>query len=317
MNAVCFAAYEGFEGCTQSCRNAAGVLGGTSAVVSPNGEIPKAALEADILILSSWHRTYEPLLARRGPHVLLRWHSTILQTEIGHEGSKLAHVIELLERGRVAGLWVNDPELWSLLGRRSVTFVPDVLSLAEYADVTPAPLRGVHISLFGAVHARKNVLAQSAAFERARRAAGAPPWTLHLNGHSLEDPVYERWLADARIPYVDHGWMTRDAYLSLVSAMDVGLCATLCESYCYVAADHVALGVPIVPSPAIACLGDDVIRRRPDRVEDIADGLATALASRAPLASAQRLSLARQAEINATMARAALSSLDERAHSQG
>ena len=36
--------------------------------------------------------------------------------------------------------------------------------------------------------------------------------------------------------------------------MDAGLAATLSESYGYVAAEHVLLGVPVVTGPGVACL---------------------------------------------------------------
>jgi glycosyltransferase involved in cell wall biosynthesis len=313
MGGVCFATYEGFDGCVQSCRNAAAVLGGTWALIPPDGEPPAAALDAELLVLSSWHERYEPILAQRDRPVVPRWHSTVLQSELCHEPWKMARILDLLDQGAVPGVAVSDPELRSALGRDGVVFVPEVLAESDYQGVAPARLRGVHVSLFGAAHGRKNILVQSAAFDRARRAAGAPGWTLHLNGQAFEDRGYERWLEVARIPYVDHGWLDRAAYLSLVAAMDAGLCATLSESYCYVAADHVALGVPIVASPTIACLGDGPVRVRPDRVEDVADALSAALSSRSEIVAEQRRSLVAQARTNAGIARSALSAIEARA----
>jgi glycosyltransferase involved in cell wall biosynthesis len=313
MGGVCFATYEGFDGCVHSCRNAAAVLGGHWALISPDGDTPAAALDADVLFLSSWHERYEPILAQRGRRVVPRWHSTLLQSELGHEQAKIARIVDLLDRGAVQAVAVSDPEFPEALGRDWVVFVPEVLADCDYQGVVPARLRGVHISLFGAADGRKNILVQSAAFERARRAAGAHGWTLHLNGQTLDDPRYAQWLEAARIPYVDHGWLERAEYLTLVAAMDAGLCATLSESYCYVAADHVALGVPIVASPAIACLGSPTLRARPDRVEDIADALVGALANRSEVAAAQRRSLFAQARTNAEIARGALSTIKSRA----
>lgn len=88
--------------------------------------------------------------------------------------------------------------------------------------------------------------------------------------------------------------------------MNAGLCATVSESYCYVAADHVALGVPIVASPAVACLGDDAPRSRPDRVDHIAHALAASLAPGSDVATNQRRSLWLQARKNAAVSAAAL-----------
>jgi hypothetical protein len=226
---------------------------------------------------------------------------------LGGEQAKVARVLDLLDRGIVQVLAVSDREFVSTFGRQAVVFVPEVLADGEYEGIVPARLRGVHVSLFGAAHARKNLLVQSAAFDHARRAAGSPAWTLHLNGQTYDDPRYDEWLTAARIPYVDHGWMDRPQYLSLVAAMNAGLCATLAEGYYYVAADHVALGVPVVTSPAVPCLGADVARVRPDRVEEVAGALLDAISRRAEVAEAQMHSLMAQARVNQEVARAALS----------
>lgn len=304
---VCFATYEGFDGCVQSCRHAASALGATWALVPDRGAMPAAIRNAAVLVLSSWHERYDDIVVRHAGLIVARWHSTVLQTELGREQPKLARVLDLVDRGTVGALMVSDREFVSTLGRQAVMFVPEVLAEGEYEGVVPARLRGVHISLFGAAHARKNILVQSAAFERARRAGGSAAWTLHLNGQTFDDGRYDQWLTAARIPYVDHGWLDRPRYLSLVSAMDAGLCATLAESYSYVAADHVALGVPVVVSPAIACLGDEVLRVRPERVEEVAEALLRAISRRAEVAEEQRRSLMAQARVNQEVARAALS----------
>jgi hypothetical protein len=282
-------------------------LGATWALVPESGAMPTAVLDAGVLVLSSWHERYNDIFVRREGPVVVRWHSTVLQTDLGGEQAKVARVLDLLDRGIVRVLAVSDREFVSTLGRQAVVFVPEVLADGEYEGIVPARLRGVHVSLFGAAHARKNLLVQSAAFDHARRAAGSPAWTLHLNGQTYDDPRYDEWLTAARIPYVDHGWMDRPQYLSLVAAMNAGLCATLAESYSYVAADHVALGVPVVASPAVPCLGDDVARVRPDRVEEVAGALLDAISRRAEVAEAQMHSLMAQARVNQEVARAALS----------
>jgi glycosyltransferase involved in cell wall biosynthesis len=177
----------------------------------------------------------------------------------------------------------------------------------------PAQLVGTNLSLFGAGHWRKNILVQTAAFDRARRDSEATDWTLHLNGQTLGGNSYAEWLKSARIPYVEHGWCDRSTYLSLVAGMDVGLCATLSESYCYVSADHVSLGVPVVASPAIACLGDVEARVAPDDIGAVARALLLTLADRDGMARRQRQGLNEQARLNAERARAALHEIMTRA----
>jgi glycosyltransferase involved in cell wall biosynthesis len=312
---ICFASAEGFDGCVTACRNSAAVLGGTWAASSPLGQAPEV-LAADLLILSSWHESYEALLAGRRAPTVLRWHSTVLQTEQGQEAAKIARVVQLLDRGAIAALAVDDPEFELVLGRDAVVYLPDVLDAGEYAGAAPVRLAGVNVSLFGADHWRKNLFVQSAAFNLARvREARGTPWTLHLAGQTDRDNGYAEWLQAARIPYVDHSWLNRREYLALAAAMDAGLCATLCESFGYAAADHVALGVPVVASPAIACLGDEVARCRPDSVEAVAAALSSALADRSTVAARQRQSLACRARRNAEHARIGLAELVSRARS--
>ena len=263
---VCFASPEQCGGCISSCRNAASVLDASWIAIPMDGPTPDEVFEAPLLVLSSWDSCYEPIFKeRRGPTVL-RWHSTILQSELSDEAGKLARVVALLDQGVVSSLAVSDPAFVGVLQRVGVVVLPELLADNEYLGVVPARLIGTNISLFGAGHWRKNILIQSAAFDRARRESGATDWALHLNGQTFWGNSYAEWLKSARIPYMDHGWCDRSNYLSLVAGMDVGLCATLCESYCYVSADHVALGVPVVASPAIACLGDVQARVVPDDV---------------------------------------------------
>lgn len=303
---ICFASLDGFGGCVTSCRSAAAVLGGTWAALDRRAAPPPAVSEAGLVVLSSWDESYDRVLERRGGPTVLRWHSPLLQSELGQEGWKVARVVELLDAGAVPALAVNDASLVGVLGRAGVVHLPDVLDPAGYASVEPAPLEGVNVSLFGAGHWRKNVFVQSAAFELAR----GSDWTLHLNGQTA-NPEYAAWLGATRIPYLEHGFLERDAYLSLVAAMDAGLCASLSESYCYVAADHVALGVPVVTSPAVACLsGGPLEAARPGETELVARLLADAIESPAALA-AQRASLTERAAGNAALARTGLETILE------
>ena len=305
MMAVCFASLDRFHGCIASCRNAAENLGGTWAVIPSDGPTPPAALEADVLVLSSWCPRYEPLLAEYTGAIVPRWHSPVLQTELCGEGEPLTRIVGLLDEGRVPAMAANDAAMAAVLDRPAVVHLPD-LPPRLTAVVQPAQLQGVNISLFGAAHARKNLLSQSAAFALAGRRFGFAGWTLHLNGQTTREASYAEWLALARIPYVDHGWLDRTAYLSLVAAMDVGLCATLSESYGYAAADHVELGVPVVASPTVACLGTYAPRVAPENVTAIAAALSDGVANRASVTRAQQLAFEDQARTNLRVAQLAL-----------
>jgi hypothetical protein len=280
------------------------VLGGTWAELDRKAPPPGSLLEADLLVLSSWDESYDRILELRASPTVLRWHSPVLQSELGQEAWKVTRVLELLDAGAVSALAVNDPSFVGVFARDGVVHLPDVLDTSEYDEVAPAVLGGVNVSLFGAGHWRKNVFVQSAAFEQARDGA----WTLHLNGQTANE-AYADWLSAARVRYVDHGFLERGSYLSLVAAMDAGLCASLSESYCYVAADHVALGVPVITSPAISCLDGGTLEAAwPADVDVVASRLAAACESPGELA-AQQSSLFERARRNADVARAGLAAI--------
>jgi hypothetical protein len=297
---ICFASSASFTGCVTSCRNAAAVLGGEWAALTA-GDVPGG----DLVVLSSWDEEYDGVLAARPGAVVPRWHSPLLQTELSEEGWKLGRLVELLDGGRVPALAVNDPAVAAALGREKVAILPDVLGEGVYAGVVPAELgAGVHVSLLGEAHGRKNLLVQSAAFARvaAQRGGG---WTLHLAGQTARRPGYGRWLALANVPHRDHGVLSRPDYLALVAAVDAGLAATLSESFGYVAADHAALGVPVVVSPAVACLEGGALSAEAADAGSVATALARALDEQGH-AAFQRAELVARAAQNAAVAKAGL-----------
>jgi glycosyltransferase involved in cell wall biosynthesis len=312
MTDVCFASHEGFEGCVTSCRNAATVLGGEWAAFGQD-ERPRAVLDADLLVLSSWHQIYEPILSTREAPTVPRWHSSLLQSELSQEAWKIGRLAELLDGGGVPALAVNDESFVAALGREAVVHLPDVLDLREYEDIRPRELAGVNVSLFGVGHSRKNVFVQSAAFMLAHEQAGRSSWTLHLNGQADLDPTYLTWLEVARVPYVDHGWLERRDYLELLASMDAGLHVSLSESYCYCVADYVGLGVPVVTSPTVSCAdAGPLVVARPHDAYEVADRLTRAL-QHPEVVEQTRRSLEERAQSNVERARSGLAELLQRA----
>lgn len=311
MSGVVFASWHGYAGCVAACRHAAAVLGGRAVVLGEGGEGSpsfSAAVDAELLVLSSWTPAYERLLAVRARPTVARWHSPLLQTELSREGWKLTRLLELLDARRITALAVDDATVAEVLARPWIVHLPNVFAERLLAGVRPAKLDGTNVSLSGEPHGRKNLLVQSSAFELARRDAGGR-WTLHLFGQTARRRGYARWLRLAGIPYVDHGFLPGGQQLSLVAAMDAGLCATLSESFGYAAAEHVALGVPAVVSRAVAA-----VEPGPLTADDPGDPVAlAALIRRAVddrgLACDQLEGLRRRASANEPAARSALRAL--------
>jgi len=102
---------------------------------------------------------------------------------------------------------------------------------------------------------RKNVLNSLLAL-----AGLETPYRLRLNGLAA-DPAYRALLEALKVPYDDRGWMPAADYARAIAAVGLGLQASFAESYNYVAAEHLALGVPVLVSrmvPVARLLPDDL-----------------------------------------------------------
>jgi glycosyltransferase involved in cell wall biosynthesis len=287
---IAFASFSGFAGCVTSARHAAAVLGGAAHALAPGDPPP----DCDLLILSSWHESYEPLLDG-ATNIVARWHSPLLQTELSDELPTIERLLELRASGRLRALACNDPATARAL---DAVHLPDVLAPAP--QVTRRALDGVNVTLLGEPRPRKNVVAQAAAFGR----AAGPDWTLHLTGRADR---YAGWLDRLGVCWVDHGRLAHDDVLALIAGCDAGLAATLSESYGYLAAEHLQLGVPIVTSPAVACADTgDLCVADPGDVDEVADALRRAIGADTGGAQA---SLRERAADNESIARRALAGL--------
>lgn len=304
-----WASFEGFSGCLASAEHAAAVLGGSAEALVPGAERSRDWRAAEIVVLSSWHESYEPLLDS-GARIVLRWHSPVLQTELSGEGWKLARQLELLDGGRVPAIVVNVPAIAAALGRDRVVCLPDVLAPAAVGDPSAGRTDGVAISLFGEPHARKNLMAQAAAVAIAARESG-DAWRIHLAGQTHRRPGYARWLDMLGVDWVDHGRLPRGEYLDLMASMDAGLAATLSESYGYVAAEHVLLGVPVVTGPAVACLPPgELTVTDPGDPQALAKALLEAVRQGGERVERQRAALLAQARENEVAAQAGVASIE-------
>lgn len=114
---------------------------------------------------------------------------------------------------------------------------------------------GLDVGCFGAIRPMKNQLQQALA---AMRYAGPCNYQIrfHINGNRVEqgDNVLRNLRAafrGSRHSLIEHAWVDHKDFIDLVGAMDINLCVSLSESFCIVAADSVALGIPTVGSPEI------------------------------------------------------------------
>jgi hypothetical protein len=231
-----------------------------------------------LVVFGGWSPLYAALVEtlRHEPiRFAVLWTSSPGQTGLSSEGEKLDAI--LAERRIDALLFTSRSFADAFAGTRPGVFhLPLALDTPPTSDAQPAgALRRdgpFEVTLFCAPpeYARKNVLNCLLALSRVRG-----EYRLVLNRLS-HDPHYGALLARLGIRWEDHGWMERPAYESAVARAQLGLQVSFAESYCYVAAEHLLAGVPVLASamvPALDALSPPLRERlivsSPEAVDEI------------------------------------------------
>ncbi len=209
-----------------------------------------------LVVFGGWSPLYAGLVeALRAEPIrfAVLWTSSPGQTDLSREGDKLDAI---LAEQRIETLLFTSPSFAeSLAGKRAgIHYLPLALHLDSSIGETPSKAQGLNgpfeITLFCAApeYARKNVLKCLLALAGLRGA-----YRLVVNGLS-RDPHYGALLERLEIPWQDWGWMERSDYDAAVAQAQVGLQVSFAESYCYVAAEHLLAGVPMLASPMVPAL---------------------------------------------------------------
>jgi hypothetical protein len=114
----------------------------------------------------------------------------------------------------------------------------------------------VNVACFGAVRPFKNQLIQAIAAIRYGDETGKKI-LFHINftrpegggGNVLKN--LRSLFANSRHELVEHTWMTHDEFIKVLATMDLSMAVSLSETFCIVAADSAAIGVPIVVSDQV------------------------------------------------------------------
>src|ERR1035437_227394 len=113
----------------------------------------------------------------------------------------------------------------------------------------------LHVGCFGAIRPLKNQLMQAMSAIRyadlehkhlkfhmnTTRVEGGEEVLKNIRGLFYDSPHY----------LVEHEWLHHSRFQHLLSHMDFAMCVSLSETFCIVAADAVALGIPLVCSPEV------------------------------------------------------------------
>jgi hypothetical protein len=157
-----------------------------------------------------------------------------------------------------------------------ISFYPDkglhtskLLYLPTYYPAPQKPLYNkkfsgttVNIACMGAIRVLKNTLIQAIA---AMRFADDKGWTLrfHINmalfdmeGNAPYRSVVDLF-KDTKHELVQYDWMDHDAFIAFLAGIDISMQVSFSETFCIVAGDSVAAGVPMVGSHAIRWLDEE------------------------------------------------------------
>jgi hypothetical protein len=144
----------------------------------------------------------------------------------------------------------------------------------------------LHVGLFGAIRLLKNHMEQVvAALDAANRLGRV--LVLHINVGRQEMQGSEP-LKNIRAIFSEHGttqkshlvchdWMSHNEFLGVITGMDIGLQVSYTETFNIVAADFVAMGVPVIGSPDISWLPKRG-KADPNSAEDITHKMLRVLA---------------------------------------
>lgn len=150
--------------------------------------------------------------------------------------------------------WYATPDerlyLQEATGIRRILWMPNLLSLPEVRE-SREPSCSTVVSLVGRRDVVKNFPAQIIAAGIVNRTF--PVELVIVTRGQSDDFVKLAEMSGVKASVFD--WGLQDRYLRLIAdQVDVGMQASLTESFNYVATDHLGLGIPVVGSPAIRYL---------------------------------------------------------------
>ncbi|NPD67284.1 glycosyltransferase family 1 protein [Lichenicola cladoniae] len=189
---------------------------------------------------------------------------------LANEGIAFGWTIEYLRRG--VEVMCNSPRARADmrdvaaacgLPESLITYGPNFYPCPAARFIVPKPVNreAIDIGCFGAVRPLKNHMAQAIAAIAFADAARVK-LRFHVNATRIEgngDPILKnlRSLFDAtpRYSLIEHDWMSHHDFLEVIRQIDVSMQVSFTETFNIVAADAVAMSVPVLASPELPWLG--------------------------------------------------------------
>ena len=218
------------------------------------------------------------ILARLHPTVkwVIRVHSDF--PFLSNEGIAMGWLFDYLKRPNVSVAFnkeVSVDELQKLTDKH-VLFLPNFYPSDQLPKIPSQP-GTVNVGCFGAIRPLKNQLVQAmAAIEYAEERNKV--CFFHINSSRCEGGGDEALkniralFANTKHQLLEHPWLSRANFLSVMQRMDVDLAVSFSETFCIVAADALACNVPIVVSDQIPWAKVGIVRD-PTSVSSIVDSM--------------------------------------------
>jgi hypothetical protein len=134
----------------------------------------------------------------------------------------------------------------------------------------------LHIGCFGAIRPLKNQLLQAMSAIRYADLIGKE-LKFHMNTARVEggQEVLKNIRAlfkETNHTLVEHGWLHHSRFQHLLARMDLSMAVSFSETFCLVAADSVAVGIPLVCSPEVRW-SSRVSQAHPNSMDSILDAM--------------------------------------------
>ena len=205
---------------------------------------------------------------------------------LANEGIAFGWTVDYLQRGVEvmcnAPRAVSDMAVVAMgcgLDPSGITYGPNVYPVPRLCDIAPhARQQGVvNIGCFGAVRPLKNHMTQAIAAIAFAESIGSV-LRFHINATRVEgqgSPVLKNLrelFARSDHELVEHGWMPHAEFLSVLSEIDILMQVSFTETFNIVAADAMAMSVPVLVSSELPWIGH-YAHRNPTDAADMAQGL--------------------------------------------
>lgn len=221
------------------------------------------AFKPDIVILEALWMIPSKLDVLNKLHPKVKWIIRLHSDApfLAHEGV----AIDWIKQYIINGAWIGvnseriERELNFFLPKNYINYLPNFYPLPEIDISRPRWQRDdlIDIGCFGAIRPMKNQLMQALVAIRFAKNQGKR-LRFHINGSRCESKG-ENVLRNLQALFADndscdlieHPWMPHNEFLVLIAQMDVNMQVSLSETFNIVAADSVALGVPVCVSTEI------------------------------------------------------------------